>query len=395
MRILSISSHNELRSLMQDINVDPYGIRIMLPKAQHCLLKINSLSSVSANILKQEMLSLGGDVALARQALTGKVKKTNCLVMGSLSQLDSLRLKLSRQPFGLDRLSHELLLTLNNYQRSTFQLKAGNYRISLGDRSCIMGIVNVTSDSFSGDGLLHLGLEEVVEYAMKLIKDGADIIDVGGESSRPGSKGVSSKEEASRVIPVIKKLSKKVKVPISIDTSKPEVAKMALDCGASIVNDISGLRNPKMAKIISSFKAAVVVMHMLREPHSMQKNPVYNSLIDDISGYLKSAVEKAEGSGINKDSIIIDPGICFGKTLAHNLEILKRLKEFKSLGKPILIGASRKSFIGKILNKGTDNRLFGSIASCVCARRNSANILRVHDVKEAREALEITDNIQR
>lgn len=395
MRILSISSQSDLKSLMQHINVDPYGIKIMLPKAQYRLLKINSLSSVSANILKQEMLSLGGDVALARQALTGKVKKTNCLVMGSLSQLGSLGLKLNRQPFGLERLSRELLATLNNYQRSAFQLKAGNYRINLGDRSCIMGIVNVTGDSFSGDGLLSLNLEGVVEYAMRLIKDGADIIDIGGESSRPGSKRVSVKEEASRVIPVIKKLCKKIKTPISIDTSKPEIAKMALDCGASIVNDISGLRNLKMAKVVASFKAAVVVMHMLKEPYSMQRNPKYKSLIDDISGYLKSAVEKAQGSGIDKDSIIIDPGICFGKTLAHNLEILKRLKEFKSLGKPILIGTSRKSFIGKVLNNGAQERLFGSIASCVCARRNAANIFRVHDVKETREALAITDNIQR
>lgn len=394
MRILSISSQKDLRSLMQDIKVDPYGIKIMLPKAQAHLLKINSLSSISANILKQEMLSLGGDVALARDLLTGKVKKTDCLLMGNLSQLIRLSDKLNMQPFGLAKLAEELKTTLKNYQRENFQFKAGKYRLNLGNRTHIMGIVNITPDSFSGGGLAHLSLKKVVEYAVSLVKDGADIIDLGGESSRPGAKKVSLKDEISRVIPVIKALAHKINVPVSIDTYKPEVARIALDNGASIVNDISGLRDPRMAKTVSRYKAAVVIMHMQGSPRSMQKNPQYNSIIDDISVYLKLAIEKAVDSGVGQESIIIDPGIGFGKTLDHNLEILKRLKEFKSLGMPILIGTSRKAFIGEILNTKPVDRLSGTIASCVNASANGANIVRVHDLKAVKEALKVADRIK-
>ncbi|PIP19814.1 MAG: dihydropteroate synthase [Candidatus Omnitrophica bacterium CG08_land_8_20_14_0_20_41_16] len=402
MRILSVSNRGALKKLMQDINVDPYGVKIMLPKAQSYLLKINSLSNISANILKQEMLSLGGDAALSADALTGRVKKTGCLVMGNLSQFTRLRYKLNKQPFGLSKLAQDLNLTLKNYQKASFQLKAGRYRLNLGNRSYIMGIVNVTPDSFSGDGLYKLTnlrtcelTNYIVDYAEGMVRDGADIIDVGGESSRPGAKPVSLKDEISRVIPVIKSLAKKINIPISVDTCKPEVARASLDNGASLVNDISGLRDIKMAKIVSRYKAGVVIMHMLGCPRSMQKTPKYNSLVDDIIAYLESAVRKAEELGVSRESIIIDPGIGFGKTLEHNLEILKRLEEFKSLGKPILIGASRKSFIGKILHAEPDNRLFGTVASCVTACANGANIVRVHDVKAVKEALKVADSIKR
>ena len=394
MRILSVSSPRDLKNLMRDMLVDPYGIKIMLPKAQAYLLKINSLSSISANILKQEMLSLGGDVALARNVLTGKVKEADCLVMGSLSQLLRLSNKLNMQPFSLANLSKELKSTLKNYQKERFQLKAGKYKLNLGSRTHLMGILNITPDSFSGDGLSHLSVSEIVEYALRMVRDGADIIDLGGESSRPGAKKVSLKNEITRVIPVIKALVNKINVPISIDTCKPEVAKIALDNGATIVNDITGLRDAKMVKIASCYKAAVVIMHMQGNPRSMQKNPCYNSIIDDISEYFKLTIKKARDLGVNEESIIIDPGIGFGKTLSHNLEILRRLKEFKSLGMPILIGTSRKSFIGRILKTEPDNRLLGTVASCVNASVNGANIVRVHDVKAVKGALKVSDSIK-
>lgn len=394
MRILNISSERDLKSLMQDIKVDPYGIKIMLPKAQAHLLKINSLSNISANILKQEMLSLGGDVALARGALTGKIRETDCLIIGNLSQLLRLSDKLNMQPFGLAKLAGELKSTLKNYQRENFQLKAGKYRLNLGNRTHIMGIVNITPDSFSGDGLSHLSLNKMVEYAAGLAKDGADIIDLGGESARPGAERISLKDEISRVIPVVKALAHKINIPISIDTCKPEVAKIALDNGANIINDITGLRDIRMAKNASRYRAAVVIMHMQGKPTNMQNNPKYNSIIDDISLYLKLAIERAKDSGVNKDSIIIDPGIGFGKTFGHNLEILKRLKEFKSLGLPILVGTSRKSFIGKILKTKPSSRLLGTVASSLYACANGANIVRVHDVRAMKEALKVTDRIK-
>jgi dihydropteroate synthase len=192
---------------------------------------------------------------------------------------------------------------------------------------------------------------------------------------------------------VLKALAKKIKVPISVDTYKPEVAERALANGAAMINDITGLRNPKMAKVVAKYKAAVAIMHMQGNPRTMQKNPRYVSLIDEIIEYLADAISRAEAAGIDKEKIIIDPGIGFGKTAEHNLQILKRLSEFKALGKPILVGPSRKSFIGRVLNLGPQERLFGTISSCVLAAAGGAKILRVHDVKEVKQALKVADTI--
>lgn len=379
--------------MMRDIHVDPYGIEIMAPKAAHYLVKINSLSNIAANILKQEMLSLGGDAAIARDALTGRAKKTGCLLMGTLSQLRLLNKKLYKQPFGLNELAKGLSVIVENYQKEKFTLQLRKHKLYLGARTHIMGIVNVTPDSFSGDGLYKFSVKEAVDYAQKLVDDGADIIDVGGESSRPGAKPVSVKEELSRTISVVKALAKKINVPVSIDTYKPEVARRSLDNGAQIVNDISGLRQARMAAVIKQHKAGVVIMHMKGRPRTMQKNPEYDSLIDDILRYFSSALFRAQEAGIERDKIIIDPGLGFGKTLEHNLEILNRVGEFKVLGRPIMAGTSRKSFIGKILDAPARERVFGTVSSCVLAAKNGANLLRVHDVKEVKQALEVADAI--
>lgn len=380
---------------MQELKVDPYGITIMVPKAIECLVRINSLSCIKANILKQEMLSLGGDVAVARGTLTGKIKRTDCLLMGSLSQYSRLSQKLRKQPFGLNKLSLELSRVIANYQTDTFIIEAGRFKLKTGpERTCIMGIVNMTPDSFSGDGLGPLSVERGIEVSEQMIKDGADIIDIGGESSRPGAVKVPVKEELARTIPLIKALAKKVKVPVSIDTCKSEVARQALDNGASIVNDITALGgDPAMAGIVKRYKAAVVLMHMKGSPRSMQKDPRYVSLIDEISAYLEKAVDRAQDSGIHGNSIIIDPGIGFGKTFEHNLEILKNLREFKALGKPLLVGPSRKSFIGKLLDAKPRERLSGTMAACICAVENGAGFLRVHDVKEIRQAMKVLNAV--
>jgi len=400
MRVLRISDSSDLKKIMQDISVDPYGIKIMLPKAKSYLLRVNSLSSISANILKQEMLSFGGDVALARGALTGKIKQTDCLIMGNLSQLNRLRNKLIKQPFGLSKLALDLKIALANYERRDPVIDLGKYKLNLAARPYIMGVVNVTPDSFSGDGLYKtknskLRLKEILEYAKRLVKEGADIIDVGGESTRPKSRPVSIREELKRTSSVIKLLVRNIKVPVSIDTYKAQVAEEALMNGASIVNDISGLKDARMRKLIARYKAGVVIMHMQGSPHSMQNNPYYESLICDILEYLESAINKAEDAGIDPNKIIIDPGIGFGKTLAHNLEILKRLSEFKVLGKPILVGTSRKSFIGKLLNNSPQERIFGTVASSLKAYESGASILRVHDVLALKEALIVTRAINK
>jgi len=394
---------------MRKIKVDPYGIRIMLPKARFYLLRINGVSNITANILKQEMLSLGGDVAVARDALTGCLRRTDCLMMGNLAQIERLNQKLRKQPFGLGKIAQELSVTLRNYQKERFTLTCGRFKLNLGTRTHIMGIVNLTPDSFSGDGLYKkiqnpclAGRQakskiqsEVLKIVERMIEDGADMIDIGGESTRPQARNVSVKEEISRTLPVIKRLAKRIRVPISIDTYKPEVAKRALDAGAVMVNDIYGLRNPQMIRVVKRFEAGVIIMHMKGTPRTMQKDPRYVSLIGEIIDFLSQAIRRALDAGINRDRIVIDPGIGFGKTLEHNLKLLNSLEEFKVLGRPLLVGPSRKSFIGKILHAQPQERLSGTISACVLAAHNGAKILRVHDVKEVRQALKVFDAVSR
>lgn len=245
-----------------------------------------------------------------------------------------------------------------------------------------MGVLNVTPDSFSGDGLF-LNKEKAVERALIMQEDGADIIDVGGESTRPGSVRVSADDEIKRVVPVIEKLAGKLKIPISVDTYKSSVAKAAISAGASMVNDISGLRfDPEMPSVVAENKVPVVIMHIKGTPKNMQKNVTYKALIPEIMEYMRGGFEIARKNGISTDKIIIDPGIGFGKTVEHNLEILKCLNEFAGFERPILIGPSRKSFIGRLMGDlPAEERLEGTSAAVAIGIFNGANIVRVHDVK--------------
>lgn len=278
-------------------------------------------------------------------------------------------------------------------QRKGFLLKIGQRVLDLYTRSYLMGVLNVTPDSFS-DGGRFFKLEEAVKQGLKLAEEGADIIDIGGESTRPGSEPVPIDEELRRVIPVIEELYKEIQVPISIDTYKSRVAKEALDSGALMVNDISGLRfDPEMKKVVAEYDVPVILMHIQGTPRNMQENPKYDNLIGNLKSYLKDSISIAEEAGISEDKIIVDPGIGFGKTLDDNLRILKNLSEFRSLGKPVMIGVSRKSFIGKILDLPTDKRLEGSLAALAVAIMNGANILRVHDVKESKRVAKLVDAI--
>lgn len=259
-----------------------------------------------------------------------------------------------------------------------------------------MGILNVTPDSFS-DGGLFINKNNAINHAFRMQDEGADIIDIGGESTRPGAKAVSVKEEIRRVVPVIEKLAKKMKIPISIDTYKSAVAEAALSAGASMVNDISGLRfDPRMPEVAAAHKVPVVIMHIKGTPGNMQKNPFYKAIIPEIADYLREGIEIARDAGIAEDKIIIDPGIGFGKTVEHNLEIIKRLGEFAGFEKPILIGASRKSFIGKIFcDLPVTERLEGTAAAVAIGIFNGANMIRVHDIKSMNRAAKVADAIKR
>ncbi|MDP2830788.1 MAG: dihydropteroate synthase [Candidatus Omnitrophota bacterium] len=399
MRIFRFSCSEEVRKIMREIGVDPYGIKIMLPKASTFLIRANAVNNIAANILKQEMLSLGAEAAIARGALTGKTKKTDVLLIGELTQFVALANKLKIQPFGLQKLAGELDENIKNFTKNDFVLSLRKGYLNLSKKTQIMGIINLTPDSFSDDGLYRKFSNNYPDLALKkaqaLTADGADILDLGGQSSRPGAKDISVKEELCRTIPVIKLLAKKINTPISIDTAKPEVAKAALGAGAQIINDISGLKDKRMIKVAARYKAAVVIMHMLGRPANMQKIIAYESLIEDIVTYLKNTIASAQAGGINPDKIIIDPGIGFGKTPVHNLKIIKHLADFKALGKPILIGPSRKSFIGEVLKSNSQSRINGTLAACVMAADRGVNILRVHDVKEVSQSLKMAEAVKK
>jgi dihydropteroate synthase len=283
-----------------------------------------------------------------------------------------------------------------------FSLAWGEHRLDLGRRTCIMGVVNVTPDSFS-DGGKFFTIDDAVTQGYKLFEDGADIIDIGGESTRPFSDAVSEEEEIRRVVPVIEKLSKQISIPISIDTTKAKVADCALKAGASMINDISSLRfDPDLANVAADYGAPVILMHMLGNPKTMQVEPKYDDLIAEIKTFLENRIETAERKGISRSKIIIDPGIGFGKTFDHNLLLIKNLHEFKALNVPILIGTSRKAFIRNLLKDETMEDVHphseivetGTQASVAAAVLNGAHIVRVHDVVNTRITIKIIDAIK-
>lgn len=276
---------------------------------------------------------------------------------------------------------------------ATSVYRFGSVTYDLSARTHIMGILNVTPDSFS-DGGRYLDHELAVRRGMAMADEGADIIDIGGESTRPGSEAISGEEELRRVLPVIAKLAQSTSIPVSIDTVKPFVAQRALEAGAVIVNDISGLHgDPAMAAVIAGHNASVVIMHMKGTPKSMQVDPSYEDVVEEIFQYLREGISTAEQHGIGQ--IVVDPGIGFGKTLSHNLEIIRRLREFERLDYPVMVGPSRKSFIGKVLGLDVDERLEGTAAAVAASVMHGANLVRVHDVREMKRVVQMTDAIMR
>ena len=283
-----------------------------------------------------------------------------------------------------------------------FNLEWGKHRLDFGRRTLIMGVLNVTPDSFS-DGGKFFSLDGAVDQGYKLFEDGADILDIGGESTRPFSDPVSEEEEIHRVVPVIEKLSKRIPIPISIDSTKADVVEQALKAGASIINDVSSLRfDPKMASVVVDYAVPVILMHMRGNPKTMQIEPAYDDLIGEIKTFFENAIDQAENKGISRSKIIIDPGIGFGKTIGHNLLLIQRLHEFKTLKVPIMIGTSRKAFIRNLLKDNTGEEInadaaiveSGTQASVAAAILNGAHIVRVHNVANTRATVKITDAIK-
>ncbi|EKD43137.1 MAG: hypothetical protein ACD_72C00440G0003 [uncultured bacterium] len=258
------------------------------------------------------------------------------------------------------------------------------------NKTYIVGVLNVTPDSFSDGGQFD-SFENAIKHAKLMEAQGTDIIDIGGESTRPGSDPVSAEEEMNRVLPIIERLKKEISIPISIDSYKPEVINAALAAGASIINDVTGLTNPDMIAVAAKWQLPVILMHMQGKPKSMQKEPHYEDVVAEIKIFFEGRIAAAKEAGIKQ--LILDPGIGFGKKLEHNLLILKHLQDFTALGYPIMVGPSRKSFINMIATATVENRLGGTIAAICAARLNGAKFMRVHDVAECKQAMQVMDAI--
>jgi dihydropteroate synthase len=316
--------------------------------------------------------------------VVNRIEESDVLLLGTVRQFKHVAKKLLLQPFGLKETAkalEQLLAALEPPARRFLDCRG--QRLILGERTLVMGILNITPDSFS-DGGKFLRTEDAVRQAERLVAEGADILDIGAESTRPGHQGVDAAEEWRRLEPVLKALSG-LPVPISVDTSKAEVADKALQAGAGLINDIWGLqRDPALAGVVGAYGVPVIVMHN-------QTGTSYQHLLGDIFAFLRRSIELAENNGLSGDQVIIDPGIGFGKTYEQNLEVLSRLKEFKTLGRPVLLGTSRKSTIGRTLDLPVEERLEGTLATNVWGVAAGVDIIRVHDVEANRRAVRMAD----
>jgi dihydropteroate synthase len=374
------------------IGVDERAFDIFKDKSNLILLKLHNINAKGANILKQEFISAGGDAAVHRDVVSWKISSTDCLLIGTERTYKIVLKKLAFEPFfGLDKIRKLVQKTISSKQLPAYNIR--NKTFDFEKEKFIMGILNITPDSFS-DGGLYNNIEKALKRAETMIQEGADIIDIGGESTRPGAEKLSGEEEKERTIPIIKEIRKNFPdIPISIDTYKASVAEEALKSGADIINDISGLRfDEKMQNIAREFDAPVVVMHIKGTPENMQQNPHYEDVMKELLEYFDERINTLTDTGIKK--IIIDPGIGFGKRLEDNLKIIKNTDEFSIFNLPVLLGVSRKSFIGSVLDKTVENRLYGSAAANAYSLLKDANIIRVHDIMPHKDLIKMLKAIK-
>lgn len=384
-RIITIPTIHDAREILQQIGVSSQGVEVMAPKAVGRSLLLYNVETGAANIMKQEALIIGADVAMSRGIVEGHKKLTNLLFMGGANKLLSLITRMRHYTsMGLPEIREELPIFRKQLLYWSLEDKGKDFTPE------IMGILNVTPDSFS-DGNEHFALDKAVDRALEMVKEGASIIDIGGESTRPGSTRISLEEELERVIPAIKAIRQQSKIPISVDTYKSEVARQAIMNGANIINDITALKgDSNMIKVLQEFpQSKVCLMHMQGNPETMQENPIYENVINEIINFFEERIAFLISQGIALERIIIDPGIGFGKKLEHNLTILKRIDEFHILGCKILLAASRKSFINMISPSKAKEREGGTMATTAIAFNKKIDIVRVHNVKDNAQLLQV------
>ncbi len=390
-RLIEMDSSYDIEDQLSSIGLSQEEIVHHYELFKYYSIKIENVDTRGANLLKKYVEQLGGVIAFSKEASDFTVRETDVIISGNKRTFSMLVIKLKNEPFDLNVISAEIEKCL----KSEDGVITWNGKVlDFNKKIYVMGILNTTPDSFFSESRAY-SLRDALERAEYMLKSGVDIIDVGGESSRPGADAVTVEEEIRRVIPVVEALRKRSDVIISVDTRKKEVAERALDVGADIINDITGLKhNLELAKLVAKRKVPIVLMHMRGTPKTMQKNPYYENTVSEILQELRSSISFALGAGIQPDKIIIDPGIGFGKRLQDNLRIIRELKSFKSLNYPVLIGLSRKSFIGELLGKPVEKRLIGTIVANTLAIINGANIVRVHDVSDAVEMIKIIDSIR-
>jgi dihydropteroate synthase len=405
-RVLELDTPLHIREEMEKIGASTPGIRIMTPKGAFRVMKLEGLNFAAANILKQEMLSRGGEVVTSRDVYSKKESESDALVMGTLRQYKELIRKLRMQPFkSLQALAAEMERSLARYSGEELgSLEIGGRLFDWGVKTYVMGVVNVTPDSFSGDGLGD-DVEAAIAQAERMVQEGADLIDIGGESTRPGSQPVAEEEELRRVIPVVAGAHERTGAVIAIDTYRGRVAEEALGAGASMINDVWGLRmDPQLGEVAARHNAPLVLMHNRSRPKDAVQTErlggrylgvEYDDLMGDIIRELRESIDLALEAGVERDKLIVDPGVGFGKTVDQNLRLLARMAELKVLGRPILLGASRKSFIGYTLDLPVEERVEGTGAAVAVGIVNGADIVRVHDVREMVRVARMTDAIVR
>ncbi|HRZ78471.1 MAG TPA: dihydropteroate synthase [bacterium] len=373
--------------LMNKLKVSHTGTSIMKDRFSLKSFMITDISTPAANVIKQHVLALGGEAAVPAHSVNCSEPKSDLVFSIREDRLPQLLEKFRCQCWKLPEAA-EIIQNIVSCTAPWFNFNSEKIKT---DRPLVMGILNVTPDSFSDGGKFH-DPEKALERALEMVHDGADIIDIGGESTRPGSMPVEAQEEIKRTVPVIKMMRENgIMVPVSIDTSKSEVAKAALDAGADIINDISGFTfDDKMSYLAGESGVPVILMHILGRPSTMQKNPEYKDIFPEMLDHLKRSVETAFAAGVKKENIILDPGIGFGKTLEHNIAIVKHLEVFHSFAMPVLAGVSRKSFIGSITGrKEPVERVAGSTALHLSLLQKGAAIIRAHDIKEAADTVRI------
>lgn len=365
--LLKELSNTDLEKELENIGFDKTYTNKAKDKFQYKNLKIYNLSPAQANILKQTAISVGADCGTHREVITGKVDISNCILGGSISELRKIADKLQYQPFSLKYLGQSIKQFC---------------KYSDSEKTKIMGILNVTKNSFS-DGGKYFNFEDSVKHLQELIADGADIIDIGAESTKPYSQAISADEQLDKLVPIMEYIkSNDISVPISIDTRSAKVAQKCIELGANIINDVSGFDyDAGMVNVIAENpEVKIILQHSQGNPENMQNNPHYENLMDEIYFNLKRKVDFAISNGIKKENIIVDPGIGFGKTKEHNVEIIKRWKEFKTIGCPVLIGLSRKSLL-ELQNSGNEEKDLYSLALGSILINEDIDYLRVHNVK--------------